>query len=122
MQKKHIIFTRCVKKQDNTNKAKLGQYFHHPLHHLDPQYREVPKTGVPQRVKNFENFLLFVGLDQELPQSHLQYTDNPLHDAVMNQSTVKCPKNSVPQKHKTLKGHIVVLAQGSPQSHLQYLL
>ena len=36
------------------------------------------------------------------------------------ESTVKCPKNSVPQKHKTLKGHIVVLAQGSPKSNLQY--
>ena len=51
-----------LKNQDNTDKAILGQYFHDPLHHLDPQYREVPKNSIPQRVKNFKNVLLFVGL------------------------------------------------------------
>ena len=30
-----------------------------------------------------------VGLAQELPQSHLQYTDNPLHNTVMNHSAQK---------------------------------
>ena len=68
------------------------------------QYREVPKNSIPQRVKKLKKFLIFVGLAQELPQSHLQYTDDPLHNTVINHSTVKCPKNSVPQKHKTFKG------------------
>ena len=53
MQKKNISFSPGVlKNQDNTNKAILGQYFHDPLHHLDPQYCEVAKNGEPQRVKN----------------------------------------------------------------------
>ena len=41
-----------LKNQNNTNKAILGQNFHDPLHRLDPQYREVPKYGISQRVKN----------------------------------------------------------------------
>ena len=62
------------------------------------------RVHIPQRVKSFKNVLLFVELAQELPQSHLQYTDDPLRNTVMKHSTVKCPKTSVPEKHKTLKG------------------
>ena len=52
MQKKISFSPGVLKNQDNTNRAILGQYFHDPHHYLDPQYHEVPKNGVPQRVKN----------------------------------------------------------------------
>ena len=42
----------------------------------------------------------FVGLAQGLPQSHLQYTDDPLNNTIMTHSTVKCPK---PAYHKEQK-------------------
>ena len=38
------------------------------------------RVHIPQRVKSFKNVLLFVELAQELTQSHLQYTDDPLHN------------------------------------------
>ena len=47
----------ALKNQDNTNEAILGQNFHDPLHHLDPQYREVPINSIPQTVKKPYNII-----------------------------------------------------------------
>ena len=75
------------------------------------------RVHIPQRVvKSFKNVLLFVELAQELPHSHLQYTDDPLHNTVINHSTVKCPKTVYRKSIKLKKGHIV----WPLQIHLQY--
>ena len=42
----------------------------------------------------------WAGLAQGLPQSYLQYTNDPLNNTVMTHSTVKCPK---PAYHKEQK-------------------
>ena len=50
----------------------------------------------------------FVGLAQGLPQSHLQYTDNPLRNTVMTYCTVKCPKTAYLKEQKTFERVILL--------------
>ena len=89
-----------LKNQDNTDKAILGQYFHDPLHHLDPQYREVSKNSIPQRVKTFKMSYFL----SDLLRNYCKATCSTLTTHYIILSWITVPKNSVPQKHKTLKG------------------
>ena len=60
-QKKTSFSPDALKNQDNTNKAILGQNFHDPLHHLDPQYCEVPINSIPQTVKKPLKYCILFG-------------------------------------------------------------
>ena len=55
--------------------------------------------------KEFLYRVNLVGLAQGLPQSNLQFTDNPLINIVMTHSTVKCPNRAYhKEQKKPLKG------------------
>ena len=66
-------------------KPKILQNFTHPLQWQRILYR-----------------VNLVGLAQGLPQSHLQYTNDPLNYTVMTHSTVKCPKPAYHKEQKNL--------------------
>ena len=73
-------------------KLKILQNFTHPLYYL---LKLIEWQRPLYRVN-------LVGLAQGLPQSHLQYTDDPLHNTVMTHSTVKCPKRAYHKEQKNL--------------------
>ena len=76
-------------------KPKILQNFTHPLYYL---FKLIEWQRILYRVN-------LVGLAQGLPQSHLQYTDDPLNNTVMTHSTVKCPKPAYhKEQKKPLKG------------------
>ena len=73
-------------------KPKILQNFTHPLYYL---LKLIEWQRILYRVN-------LVGLAQGLPQSHLQYTDDPLNNTVMTHSTVKCPKPAYHKEQKKL--------------------
>ena len=79
------------------NKSKILQNFIHPLYHL---LKLIGWRRILCRVN-------LVGLAQGLPQSHLQYTDDPLHNTVMTHSTVKYPKPAYHKGQKTFERAIL---------------
>ena len=76
------------------------------------QYRDwllkIPSWAAQNSIKcPTKQWINFVGLAQGLPQSYLQYTDNPLHNTVMTHSTVKCPKQAYHKEQKNFERAIL---------------
>ena len=80
-------------------KPKILQNLTHPLYYL---LKLIEWQRILYRVN-------LVGLAQGLPQSHLQYTNDPLNNTIMTHSTVKCPK---PAYHKEQKDFERALLSG----------